>query len=68
MGEPAWSEQCARCANLSKSNGGRIWRCKAMQLPGAFLRMRGFCADARKPGAVCGPEGKAFVEREALPA
>ena len=60
---PPWADQCQRCAHWRLVRNGRWWKCGAMVLK----RNRhgrpttGFCADARKPGGVCGPEGKAFI-------
>lgn len=54
--EPTWAEECRRCIKLRQTHGGRIWKCEAL-----FANWRmGYAADARKPGGVCGPDGKAF--------
>lgn len=60
---PAWAHECLRCKHLKRTSRGRFWRCKALVIlknPRGGGRI-GWCADARKPGGVCGEEGKAFV-------
>ena len=61
--EPAWAQQCRQCAHLRQQRGGKIWKCMALRIghdPG--WPAMGYCADARAPGGVCGPQGRAFVK------
>ena len=61
--EPAWAQQCRKCANLRQQRGGRIWKCLALRVGhrSGWTEM-GYCADARAPGGVCGPEGRAYLK------
>ena len=60
--EPPWAQQCRQCANLRQQKGGRIWKCMALRVGHSrgWPEM-GYCADARAPGGMCGPEGRAYV-------
>lgn len=61
--EPAWAQQCRQCHNLRQQRGGRIWKCMALRVghQRGWPEM-GYCADARAPGGVCGPEGRAYIK------
>jgi hypothetical protein len=61
--EPSWAAQCRQCANLKVGRGGRHWRCRAERGPSSRV---GWAATARQPGAICGPEGKAFKPLQEL--